>query len=89
MAMYLIGYDLNQPGKNYDALHDAIKRLGTTWCRPLDSTWIVSHPGPATAIRDELMRHIDRNDALLVTGLTGERAWVSLHPKVSDWLKAA
>lgn len=89
MAMYMIGYDLKQPGKNYDNLYRAIKGLSGTWCRPLDSTWIISHPGTAAAIRDELLRYIDTNDALLVTRLTGESAWWSMDPQVSGWLKAA
>lgn len=89
MTMYMIGYDLQQPGKNYDNLHRAIKGLSGTWCHPLDSTWIVSHPGPASAIRDALLPHIDANDVLLVAGLTGESAWRSLSPTVSNWLKAA
>uniref|UniRef100_UPI003FD8692B hypothetical protein n=1 Tax=Desulfovibrio sp. TaxID=885 RepID=UPI003FD8692B len=54
---YLISYDLNAPGKNYDQLYDAIKSLGGWW-HHLDSTWIVTHAGPATAIRDKGMSGI-------------------------------
>lgn len=80
---YLISYDLNAPGKNYDRLYDAIKSLGGWW-HHLDSTWIVTHPGPATAIRDKLMPYLDRNDKLLVAHCSGEAAWTRFD---SQWLK--
>lgn len=86
MKPYLISYDLNAPGKNYASLHAAIKELGAWW-HFLDSTWIVSHPGPATAIRDRLKRELDSNDKLLVVHLSGEGAWVGFKPEGSDWLK--
>lgn len=40
MSIYLITYDLMAPGKDYNKLFDAIKKLGS-WFHCLDSTWIV------------------------------------------------
>ena len=87
MATYMIGYDLNSPGQDYRPLLEAIKALGAWW-NHLDSTWIVRHPGPATAIRDALQRHLDANDELLVVRLAGEGAWKGFNDKGSAWLKA-
>ena len=36
-----INYDLNQPGQNYDELHEAIKSCCGVWWHYLDSTWLV------------------------------------------------
>lgn len=82
----LIGYDLNRPGQDYGSLHDAIKALGSWW-HHLDSTWIVDTHKTCTQVRDELSKHIDANDELLVVKLTGEGAWRGFTPKGSEWLK--
>lgn len=87
MHAYLISYDLNSPGQDYPSLIDAIKELSGTWWHHLDSTWIIRHAGPATAIRDALNAHIDSNDELLVVQLTGVAAWTGFSKKGSDWLK--
>ena len=84
---YLISYDLNSPGQNYAALHDAIKSLGAWW-HYLDSTWITTHPGPAATIRDALSPYIDAGDELLVVKCSGEGAWKGFNNNGSDWLKS-
>lgn len=86
MASFLISYDLTRPGQDYPELFEAIKKLGKWW-HCLDSTWIVVNSGPSSTIRDTLSKHIDRNDTLLVTKLTGEGAWTGFDKKCSDWLK--
>lgn len=86
MASYLISYDLNRPGQEYEDLYEAIKSLARWW-HNLDSTWIINHDGPATEIRDELKKHIDSSDAVIVSRLTGEAAWTGFSSDASDWLK--
>ncbi len=86
MKTYLIGYDLNSPGKDYAELIKAIKELSNNWWHHLDSTWIVKHDGSAVSIRDSLKRHIDSNDELLVVKLSGEGAWSGFNEKGSKWL---
>ena len=75
MNTYIICYDLNSPGQNYEGLIDAIKEIANGWWHHLDSTWIINNNGPATSIRDYLTAHLDRNDELLVAKLSGESAW--------------
>lgn len=87
MASYMIGYDLNAPGKDYTKLIEKIKSLGSNWWHYLDSTWIVKHDGPATAIRDALKPYLDANDELVVAKLTGEAAWSGFDEKSSKWLR--
>jgi len=86
MATYLISYDLNMPGQDYEKLYEAIKDLGTWW-HHLDSTWIIKYNGTAKDIRDTLKPHLDSNDDLLVVKLTGEGAWKGFSDKDSQWLK--
>ena len=86
MNTYLISYDLNSPGQDYNALHEAIKALGNWW-HCLGSVWIVKNSGPSKDVRDALTPHIDDNDSLLVTKLTGEGAWIGFNNECSSWLK--
>lgn len=87
MNTYLVGYDLNTPGQNYEELYEAIKAIGSKWWHYLDSTWLVKHDGPATDLRDALAPHIDSNDELLIVKLSGEGAWKGFSEKGSKWLK--
>lgn len=87
MNTYLIGYDLNKAGQNYEDLIDKIKSTFNYWWHHLDSTWIVKTDLQAVQIRDLLMPHIDSNDELLVVYLGHEAAWVGFGDKGSQWLK--
>jgi hypothetical protein len=71
MAVYSISYDLHNPGQNYEDLHEAIKDFGGWW-HHLESTWLVDTSSSASDIAEELYPHLDSNDELLVTRLSGE-----------------
>ena len=86
MKSYLITYDLNRPGQNYDSLYEAIKKLGTWW-HCLDSNWIIKSNMSAVGIRDTLTPCIDQNDSLLVVFLSGEAAWRGFSDECTSWLK--
>lgn len=87
MASYVISYDLNRPGQNYNELFEEIKALGTWW-HCLDSTWIVKSNLTAAQVRDRLVKKIDTNDRLIVAALTGEAAWTtSFSEQCQDWLR--
>lgn len=87
MKTYIIGYDLNKTGQDYNALTDKIKITFTIWWHHLDSTWIVKSNLSAAQIRDILKPFIDSNDELLVTSLNGESAWTGFNEKGSQWLR--
>lgn len=87
MTTYLIGYDLNRPGKDYPQLIEAIKKLSSIWWHHLDSTWIIQSNESAKTIRDTLKKHIDANDELLVVNSGGEGAWTGFNDSGSNWLK--
>lgn len=86
--IYLISYDLRKPGRDYAALHQAIKQFATYY-HCLESVWIVESRSTAIQIRDQLIRCLDPNDALLVVKLDGEAAWFGLPSAGSNWLQSA
>jgi hypothetical protein len=76
MSLYWIGYDLDEPGQNYN---DVLKRLTVLGAkRVLKSDWLLSHSAAAGAIRDDLRRFLDANDRIIVAKLTGTAAWYNL-----------
>jgi len=84
--VYMIGYDLRQPGRNYDSLHEAIKSYGL-WCHALDSTWLVETGKTAKQILEHLMQHIDSNDALMVIQVLENWYATGLKREIFDWLQ--
>lgn len=84
--IYAINYDLKRPGQNYDALHDAIKNCGSWW-HFLGSTWLVDTSLNASGIWDRLAPHVDKNDFVLVIGVTRDYSgW--LPQEAWDWIKS-
>jgi hypothetical protein len=83
--IYAINYDLKKPGQNYDPLYTAIKSLGTWW-HYLGSTWLVDTNLNANGIWQKLALHVDKNDSVLIIGVTKDHAgW--LPPKAWEWIK--
>jgi hypothetical protein len=86
MATLLVGYDLNKPGQDYDALIDRLKTVGSNWWHHLDSTWLIKTTMSCTELRDDLKGYIDSGDELLVIDVTG-RNWAATGFESYDWLK--
>lgn len=87
MTIYMIGYDLNKKGQDYDSLIEAIKTYGTYW-HCLDSTWLVKADGAAIDIVNYLSQFIDANDELLVLGIAPrpDAAWIGFDEQCTEWL---
>lgn len=82
--VYLITYDLNKPGQNYEELYKAVKALGGWW-HYLDSTWLVDTTLSAQQVSDRLVAHIDKNDRLLVIRVTSDyQGWLT--NKAWEWI---
>ena len=89
MRTYLIGYDLNKPGKDYAKLIQAIKDAFPTRWHELDSTWIVKTDLTAAQIRDRFKPPlIDNTDELLVVRLQAEWASWGLSEVGVNWLQS-
>jgi hypothetical protein len=87
--VYLITYDLNKIGQNYDGLYKAIKNLGSSWWHYLDSIWLVEiSNSSADQISDILIKEIDKNDYILVVRVLEDYGgW--LKKEAWDWIKDA
>ena len=84
MAVHMVSYDLIKR-KNYPELHGALQTYPYWHC--LDSTWIVVTGKTAMELCTELLRHVDADDKILVTELTGQAAWSrSFDQNCQDWL---
>ncbi|OWV87351.1 hypothetical protein ATY75_03305 [Rhizobium sp. N122] len=85
-AAYVISYDLRK-ARSYDTL---IKQLRDWGCvSPLESLWFGYLNGPAAAIRDGLMKHIDADDGLVVIEVKPTSDWAifKANESFADWLR--
>jgi hypothetical protein len=87
MSVYVISYDLNRPGQNYDDLFDAIKASGTDWWHCLTSTWLLVSNQSALQVANALWAHMDRNDKLLVNPITHGSAYAGFDGDCLAWIQ--
>ena len=73
MKTFLISYDLDKPGQNYQKLIAELERLGGF--RVLFSQWAVQLSNPVVQVRDHLLQFIDSNDRLLVMEVGNWASW--------------
>lgn len=85
MNSYLITYDLDKPGKDYESLINRIKEY-PAWAHICESSWCVRSSNSSKDIRDTLSPYLDDNDKLFVGKLTGEAAWQGLSKELTNWL---
>ena len=82
MAVVLVTYDLKAPGRNYQPVHDYLKTF--SYCKGLESVWLLDTELQTTAIRDALMAKVDTNDVIFVTPIL--RAWAAKGFGCAEWL---
>lgn len=85
--VYCISYDLRTPGRDYNSLINAITAY-RIWWHQTESVWFVVSNHTAIEIRDNLMKHLDRNDKLFVISLNKEWAGIGFEEKEYSWLKS-
>ena len=86
--VYLITYDLNKPGKDYNGLYFALKQYDYIRDVGLDSVWFVSTTWTAGQIYDHLRVHLDVNDRVIITQVfVGcHQGW--MHRDIWSWINA-
>jgi CRISPR/Cas system-associated endoribonuclease Cas2 len=84
---YVITYDLDKPGQNYDSLIKTIKSY-ITWAHISDSCYCIKTSETASQIIDKLNQFIDSNDKIFVAKVSDEAAWGGLPSDVSKWIKS-
>lgn len=85
MAAYIVSYDLNKKGQNYDCIHKKIKSY-RSYRHIQNSVWIIITDDSATDIGNHLADCLDSNDQLFVAALEGEAAWHGYSQNTTDWL---
>ncbi|WP_436357312.1 hypothetical protein [Brevundimonas sp. CEF1] len=85
MAVVLVTYDLRAPGRNYQPVYDYLKTF--TYCKDMESVWLLDTSVATTVIRDALKAKIDGNDKVFVVKIT--RDWASKSFGCGDWLNHA
>ncbi|ERK31565.1 hypothetical protein [Clostridium intestinale] len=84
--VYIISYDLNKPGQDYNKLYDRIRTLNDYY-HVLDSTWLVSTNKTAKEVYSVLQPVGDTNDNILVIQVTSNY-WGWLPQKAWEWLSS-
>jgi hypothetical protein len=86
MSSYIVTYDLSAPGRNYESLFGYLKSFPYSK-HALESSWVIITSKTALEVCNELLRHIDGNDHVLVNEVTLNSAWFGLPASVSEWLQ--
>ena len=73
---YLISYDLDKPGQNYDKLIARLKQHGAV--RVLLSQWVLTTTWTAVQLCDDLRAYTDSNDRILVVQISGDWAYSNI-----------
>lgn len=67
MSVYMISYDLNKSGKNYDGVIEAIKSASTgAWCKPLESVFLIQSYLSVDEVSDKIKGEADTDDRWIV-----------------------
>lgn len=78
--VYLISYDLNKTGKNYEGVYQAIKDASTgVWCHPLESTWLIkSTLSSANSVFEKIKPELDSDDRCFVIEVSNNyQGWLT------------
>ena len=84
--IFLISYDLNVPGKNYNELYKTIKSAGTWW-HYLESTWLIKTEESIATWNKRLIKNLDENDRLFIVDITGQDNDGWLEKKAWEWIR--
>ena len=74
MYSFIVTYDLNGSGKNYEDLISEIKTY-SKWAHINESVWFLKSDKSCKEIRDSLLNYRDKDDSSFVAKLTGAAAW--------------
>lgn len=66
VSAYLITYDLNAQGQNYESVIKTIKECSVTWYSAWRSSYLIKSNMTSKQINDRISQYLDGNDTLLV-----------------------
>ena len=79
MSAYMITYDLNSEGQNYEKVIQSIKDASTgVWCSYWKSSYLIKSNLTAQQVSDKITPHLDPNDRLIVIEVINNyQGWLS------------
>lgn len=82
MAAYMITYDLNSPGQNYDDVIKTIKDSSLAWCSYWESSYLIKTNLTPDSIMTNIKPYLDNGDKFIVievknnySGWLTEKQW--------------
>lgn len=84
MSLFLLTYDLRQPGQDYDKLTDAIKALDSNHI--MQSVWLIKTDMERTDLFNRLHGLITKNDEMALVEIKGQPS-AALDSDKYEWLK--
>lgn len=84
--VYIVSYDLKEPGQRYSELVSAITSY-RKWARLGQSAYLIVSVESAVELRDKFKQFLDSNDKLYVGIVNPPAAWVGMSDNVSQWIK--
>lgn len=85
IMIYIVSYDLVEPGQNYDSLLSKIKEADS-WARLGGSSYLIESTKSPKELRDEYKVILDSNDKLYVGRVVAPAAWTGMPKDVSEWI---
>lgn len=85
---YMISYDLNSPGQDYEGMHSAIRdfEVCNSYMKYLDSTYLIISDLKAKDIFEHLDQFLDSSDDILIIEVNNH--WYAKLPKDAlKWLR--
>jgi len=83
----IVGYDLHNPGRDYDKIAAALKAADGGWAHPQGSVWFIDTSEEPATWRDRLGAVGDATDEFFVAPLQHNWASRNTDKDVTDWLK--
>lgn len=78
--VYFITYDLNNAGKDYQGVYQAIKDASDgVWCHFWDSSWLIrSNYASADDVFEKIKPHLDSDDrCIVVEAKNNKQGWLT------------
>lgn len=85
MTVYVVSYDLRAPKRDYQPLYERLAAWRAV--RALESVWLIEAESSALQVGVDLRNHIDKDDGLLVTPVSGRTAWSAIEPEAAEFLR--
>ena len=82
--LIMVNYDLNKTGKDYSGVINTIKSFN--WAHPMESCWIISTNQSVTSIYNQIRKHTDDDDSLLVSEFNPNNVYGRIPKDVWNWI---